>query len=48
MGELFTSFEESWEQFLERREPLEDFFVAGFDDRATDDYAWLTVPQPTV
>ncbi len=48
MGELFTSFDEAWEQFLERREPLEDFFVAEFDDRETDVDAWLIVPPPAV
>ena len=48
MGGLFTSFDAAWEYFLERREPLEDFFVAEFDDRETDVDVWLIVPPPEV
>jgi hypothetical protein len=46
VGDLFTSFEEAWEAFLRRDEPLESFWNDLPDDADTFVDAWLIVPPP--
>jgi hypothetical protein len=46
VGDLFTSFEEAWEAFLQRDEPLESFWNDLPDDADTFVDAWLIVPPP--
>lgn len=46
MGDLFTSFEDAWEAFLRRDEPLESFWNDLPDDADTFVDAWLIVPPP--
>lgn len=40
MGRFFTSFDEAWEDFLDRKEPLESFF-AEFPDGESYIVTWL-------
>jgi hypothetical protein len=48
VGELFTSFEEAWEHFLRREEPLEDF-LAGFAENVDATLeGWLVEPPADV
>jgi 2'-5' RNA ligase len=47
LGEYFDSFEEAWSFFLERAEPLEDFFEE-FTGGAFVGEAWLIVPSPEI
>jgi hypothetical protein len=46
-GKLFESFDEAWESFLRRREPLEDFF-SGFPADEFEDDAWVIEPSPAI
>lgn len=43
MGDFFTSFEETWAFFIERDEPLEDFFASLPDEEAYLT-TWLALP----
>lgn len=47
MGWFFSSFDEAWAAFLERDEPLEDFF-AGFPEKEAYLTVWLALPSPAV
>jgi hypothetical protein len=47
VGRFFSSFDEAWAAFLERDEPLEDFF-AGFPEEEAYLTVWLTLPGPAV
>ena len=46
-GTLFESFDEAWEYFLRRSEPLEDFFDS-FPADEFDGEAWVIEPSPAV
>ena len=48
MGEPFTSFEDSWEYFLRRSEPLEDFFAGLEEDVDATLDGWLVEPPASV
>jgi 2'-5' RNA ligase len=48
MGEFFSSFEESWEYFLEREQPLEDFFAEFPDDDSASHEGWLVEPSEEI
>jgi hypothetical protein len=48
VGELFTSFAESWSHFLTRTAPLESFFAQFPEDDAHVIEGWLIVPPPEV
>jgi hypothetical protein len=48
VGELFTSFADAWEHFLERDEPLESFWNEFPDDPTAALDVWLVVPPPAV
>jgi hypothetical protein len=43
---VFTSFEDAWEAFLRRHEPLESFWGELADDAGAFVDAWLIVPPP--
>jgi 2'-5' RNA ligase len=45
--ELFTSFDQAWDHFLARTEPLESFFYQ-FPEEDTEGEGWLIVPPPEV
>jgi hypothetical protein len=45
MGEFFTSFDEAWSFFLQRAEPLEDFFADFPDDDEASLEGWLIEPS---
>lgn len=47
MGRFFTSFDEAWAAFLEREEPLEDFF-GQFPEEEAYLTVWLAVPGEAV
>jgi hypothetical protein len=47
VGRFFSSFDEAWAAFLERDEPLEDFF-AGFPEEEAFLTVWLALPGPAV
>ena len=47
MGQFFSSFDEAWSFFLERDEPLEDFFEALPEEEAYLT-AWLALPGEAV
>ena len=47
MGTFFSSFDEAWAAFLERDEPLEDFF-GGFPEEEVYLTFWLALPGPAV
>lgn len=47
MSVLFTSFDDAWEHFLARDEPLESFFDQ-FPEEDTEGEGWLIVPPPEV
>jgi 2'-5' RNA ligase len=47
VSQLFESFDEAWTYFLERREPLEDFF-AGFPAEEFESEAWVIEPPADV
>lgn len=47
MGRFFFCFDEAWESFLEREEPLEDFFEALPDEEAYLT-TWLALPGERV
>ena len=47
MGDLFTTFDDAWQHFLAREEPLESFYDQ-FPDEETDGEGWLVVPPPEV
>ena len=48
MGRLFSSYDEAWESFLARREPLESFYATlPEDDDAVLD-GWFIEPTPEV
>lgn len=46
-GPLFASFDEAWEHFLRRREPLEDFFDS-FPPADFDGEAWVVEPSAAI
>lgn len=48
MGKLFTSFDEAWSYFLERREPLEWFFGDFPDDEESVAEGWLVEAPPEI
>ena len=48
MGERFTSFDDAWRQFLERQEPLEDFFVSELGGGEAHVDLWLVIPPAAV
>jgi hypothetical protein len=48
VGELFSSFEESWRYFLQRTEPLEGFFDDFPDDEDAFLEGWLVEPSDEV
>ena len=48
MGRFFTSFDEAWSAFLQREEPLEDFYAPFPDEPDATVDAWLLVPGPAV
>jgi 2'-5' RNA ligase len=48
VGEWFTSFDDAWEAFLRRDEPLESFWDGFADDPDTVIDAWLIVPPADV
>lgn len=48
MGELFSSFEEAWRCFLERRDPLEGFFDEFPDDESSFLEGWLVEPSDEI
>jgi len=48
VGRLFESFDEAWEAFLAREEPLESFFDQFPDDGAAVTEGWLVIPPPEV
>jgi hypothetical protein len=45
VGRFFSTFGEAWESFLEREEPLEDFF-GSFPEQDADLTVWLASPGP--
>jgi hypothetical protein len=48
MGEWFTSFDDAWDHFLARDEPLESFFDQFEDDPDAVAEGWVIVPSPAV
>jgi 2'-5' RNA ligase len=46
VGDVFTSFEDAWEAFLRRDQPLESFWSELPDDADAFVDAWLIVPPP--
>jgi len=48
VGEWFTSFEDAWEAFLRREEPLESLWDDLADDPDATVDAWVIVPPPDV
>jgi hypothetical protein len=48
MAELFSSFEEAWRYFLERRDPLEGFFHEFPDDEGSFLEGWLVEPSDEI
>lgn len=47
MGRFFSSFDDAWAAFLERDDPLEDFF-GGFPEEDAYLTVWLALPGPAV
>jgi hypothetical protein len=48
MGDFFTSFDQAWEFFLRRTEPLEWFYGQFPDDEEFVAEAWIVEPPPEV
>jgi hypothetical protein len=46
-GQLFESFDEAWAYFLQRREPLEDFY-ADFPAEEFEGDAWVIEPSAAI
>ena len=48
MGAFFRSYDEAWEAFLVREEPLEDFFASWPEDEGYIASVWLIEPPAAV
>ena len=48
MGKRFTSFDDAWQHFLQRTEPMESFYAALPDDPAATIDRWIAEPPEPV